>query len=292
MTLTLLLDLDNTLLQNDIEDFLPGYLQAWGNFIAPYIDPQRFVNALLTSTRIISEQPRPDCTLRQLFNSVFYPLIGMDEEKFQPFEDQFYSQVFPSLKTLTQPIPGVIEFVRAALERDFQLVIATNPLFPLTAIEQRLDWAGLPVDRYPFALVPNIETFHFGKPHAAFFAELLAYLGWPSGPVVMVGDEPKSDILPADQFGLPTFWIAKEGVIPPADLQMPHARGQLSDLLQFIPGSDRFAMGKPYRAWRVVPGRDRLPFTRRRHRSEYSTPEENPTGRQPLPTWDGYGSMD
>jgi FMN phosphatase YigB (HAD superfamily) len=231
---TLLLDLDNTLLQNDTKTFVPGYMQAWSDFIAPYLDPQRFLNAMMTSTRLMAEQPRPDCTLRQLFDSIFYPLIGMDKEKFLPLENQFYSQVFPTLKSLAQPIPGVTEFVKIAMEHDFQLAIATNPFFPLTAIEQRLSWANLPVDQYPFALVPNIESFHFGKPHVAFFAELLAYLGWPAGPVVMVGDDPKMDILPADQFGLPTFWITKEGATRPDDLQMPHAQGQLGDLLPWL----------------------------------------------------------
>jgi hypothetical protein len=90
------------------------------------------------------------------------------------------------------------------------------------------------MDQYPFELTPHIGSFHFGKPHTAFFAELLGYLGWPDGPVIMVGDEPTMDINPADQFGLPTFWISKEGVAPPDNLQMPHAQGQLSDLLTWL----------------------------------------------------------
>jgi len=44
---------------------------------------------------------RPDCTLREAFEAVFYPMLGVGPETFQPLADQFYSQVFPTLSHLT-----------------------------------------------------------------------------------------------------------------------------------------------------------------------------------------------
>jgi FMN phosphatase YigB (HAD superfamily) len=234
LKLTLLLDLDDTLLQNSMHTFLPGYLKAWGEYIAPKIEPQRFVKALLAGTRAITEQAYPDCSLRATFNSTFYPLIGMSPEEFQPLEDQFYRQIFPRLKALSQPVPGAVEFIESAFERNYQIAIATNPFFPLTAIEQRLEWAGLSIDRYQFALVPSIDKFHFGKPNTAYFAELMAYLGWPGGSTIMVGNDPENDIFPADQFGLPTFWIAKDDDPPLENLLMPHAKGGFNNLMNWL----------------------------------------------------------
>ena len=234
MRTTLLLDIDETLLHNRMDSFLPAYLQAWADFITPYTDPQRFVKAMLDGTRLIAEHERPECTLRDTFDSVFYSSIGYGRADFRPLEDQFYRQVFPTLKSICQPLPGAVDFVNASFERGYQIAIATNPFFPLTAIEQRLDWAGLPVDQYPFALIPSIESFHFAKPNTAFFAEAIANLGWPDGRVVMVGDDPKMDIQPADQFGLFTFWCANQNQDPPENLQMPHASGSLNDLLNWI----------------------------------------------------------
>ena len=234
MRTTLLLDIDETLLHNRMDSFLPAYLQAWADFITPYTDPQRFVKAMLDGTRLIAEHERPECTLRDTFDSVFYSSIGYGKADFRPLEDQFYRQVFPTLKSICQPVPGAVDFVNASFERGYQIAIATNPFFPLTAIEQRLDWAGLPVDQYPFALIPSIESFHFAKPNTAFFAEAIANLGWPDGRVIMVGDDPKMDIHPADQFGLFTFWCVNQNQDPPENLQMPHASGSLNDLLNWI----------------------------------------------------------
>lgn len=234
MRQTLLLDLDDTLLQNSIDTFLPGYLKAWGEFMAPEIESQRLINALLAGTRTISEQIQPNCSLRETFNSVFYPLIGMDQKEFQPFEDQFYDRVYPTLKSLSQPMPGAVEFIDLAFERGYQVAIATSPLFPLKAIEQRLEWAGLPIDQYQFALIPSIEKFHFSKPHTAYFGELMAYLGWPDGSVVMVGNDIEMDILPADKFGLPTFWITNSDNPHVENLIMPNARGNFKNLIDWL----------------------------------------------------------
>jgi len=107
-----------------------------------------------------------------------------------------------------------VSFVEEALGRGYRLAIATSPLFPLTAIQQRLAWAGLPVEKYPFAVVSSYETFHFAKPNPAYYAEMLARLGWPEGPVVMVGNELVNDVSPARQSGLPVFCIAEESISP------------------------------------------------------------------------------
>ncbi len=234
MTLTLLLDLDDTLIQNSAHTFLPAYLQAWGEFMAPRYDPQRFSQALLLATHAMAEHPGPDRTLRQSFNQAFYPLLETDPLTFLPCEDEFYHSIFPKIKSVTRPVDGVVSFIETTFQRGYRVAIATNPFFPLTAIQQRLEWAGLPVERYPFALVPAIETFHFGKPHLAYFAEFLAQMGWPDGPVVMVGNDFEMDILPADQLGLATFWIAPNGKQAPKTLRMPHHHGQLSDLLAWL----------------------------------------------------------
>ncbi len=234
MNLTLLLDLDDTLLQNSMDSFLPAYLQAWARFVSPHTDPQKFVSNMLSATHYMVENQLPDCTLQDVFNSVFFPAVGIDVNQFQPFQDQFYKELFPNLQNLTNPVPGAVEFVEEALDRGYEIAIATNPLFPLTAIQQRLAWAGLPVEKYPFLLIPSYETFHFAKPNPAYFSELLAQLGWPEGPVVMVGDDLKMDVLCGRQSGLPVFQSIPDGATPPDNLDLPWSCGVLSDLLTWL----------------------------------------------------------
>lgn len=233
MTLTLLLDLDDTLLDNNIDAFLPQYLGAFSSFVADKIPPDRFVNTLLLGTRAMVKNRRTDCTLREVFNQTFFPVVGMDRAGFEDIADQFYRQIFPTLRTHTHPRPEAVEMVQEFRRRGYRIAIATNPLFPRMAVEHRLNWAGLPVDQYPFDLVSSYENFHFAKPDTAYFAEVMAQLGWPDGPVLVVGDDLERDIAPARRLGLAAFWVGKDG-LPPSGRDGPTASGALSDILGWI----------------------------------------------------------
>jgi len=132
---------------------------------------------------------------------------------------------------LTTPRPQAVRLVQEALRRGYQVAIATAPLFPRSAILERVRWAGLPPDHYPLALVPDYTRFHFAKPNPAYFAEFLAQMGWPDGPVVMVGDDFEADISGAQALGLPVFWV-KNGKAKSEDGSVP--QGELEDLLPWI----------------------------------------------------------
>lgn len=234
MTRTLLFDLDNTLLLNSMESFLPAYLQALSVELAGFGPPAELIDTLLAATRQMVRNRRPDCTLRDVFEYHFYPALGVTVEEVQPYLDHFYSEVFPSLRKQAQPRPEAVELVSRAFERGDRVVIATNPLFPRTAILQRLEWAGLSVEKFPYDLVTSCEDFHFSKPHPEFYAEILSRLGWPEGPVVMVGDDPENDINPARKLGLPAFWVPLGQSPALAGLEPPTRAGALSELLPWL----------------------------------------------------------
>jgi FMN phosphatase YigB (HAD superfamily) len=234
LSLTLLLDLDDTLLVNNMDTFVPAYLGAFSRHVANFVDPQKFVDALLGGTRQMTRNRRPDCTLQDVFEEFFFSMLQVDAGQFRQIADSFYADVFPGLRKLTHPNPGAIELVERALGRGYRLAIATNPLFPLTAIQQRLEWAGLAVEKYPFELVPSYATFHFAKPDPAYFAELLGKLGWPEGPILVVGDDLEMDIAAARQLGLPAFWLERDGVAPRGKNSLPSQSGGLGDILPWL----------------------------------------------------------
>ncbi|MEW6240663.1 MAG: DinB family protein [Chloroflexota bacterium] len=209
MTLTLLLDLDGTLLDNNIESFIPAYSQALSKHLAAYVKPEAMLSALMTGTRRMIANLDPTKTLRDAFAAEFYPALGLDADELAPVLEQFYDEVFPTLASKTAPRPEAVPFVEWAFAQGWRVAIATSPLFPRKAIEHRLRWAGLPPETYPFALISSYETFHFAKPQPAYYTEFLARLGWPEGPVLMVGNDVEQDLVPAKQLGLATYWVGE-----------------------------------------------------------------------------------
>lgn len=207
MRLNLLIDLDDTLLQNNMGTFIPAYLKALSTHLSSFADPNRLVSVLLDATNEMIRNNQPTLTLKEVFDSAFYPGLGIQPKDMKPAIDSFYAHIFPSLKELTSPMEGAPTLIEEAFRRGYQVAIATNPLFPQTAIHQRLEWAGLPSREYEFEIIPSYETFHFAKPNPAFFAELLANLGWPDVPAIMLGDDINNDIKAARQAGIPAFWL-------------------------------------------------------------------------------------
>lgn len=233
MSLTLLLDLDDTLLDSNMNDFIPAYFQALSGFLAEQAPPEVMLPALIAGTRKMMANTDPSRTLQQVFDAEFFPKIGQAREVLQPRIDQFYDEVFPTLQHLTRPRPGAVELVDWALAQGYHVSIATNPLFPLKAIQHRMRWAGLPPEQYPFQVVSSYETFHFTKPNPAYLAEVLAKMQWPEGPVLFVGDDLERDMPAARDLDLPFYWVNADGSALPDDASLV-GRGSITDLRRWL----------------------------------------------------------
>lgn len=234
MNLTLLLDLDDTLLVNPMDVFLPAYLQALSTHLTRHAEPQKLVKSLLAATQQMIEKNECEHTLEEIFNACFYPDLGLKEEDVKDDINTFYDNVFPTLKELTKPSPGAVSLVEQSFERGWRVIIATNPLFPETAIRQRLDWANLSPDTYPFELISSFETFHFAKPNPAYLSEVLARVGWPDTPVVMVGNDVENDIIPAQKVGISAFWVNQKSPSPITKSKTLVGHGTLKEIIPWI----------------------------------------------------------
>ncbi len=224
-----LLDLDDTLLGNDIERFLPPYFAALGQRLAPFVAPDDLVKMLLASTRVMMKNDDPAVTNQQVFDADFFPRLGRPAAEVRPTIAAFYEEDFPALKRHTQTRPQARPLVQALFDRGFDVVVATNPMFPRRAIEHRLDWAG--VLDFPFKLVTSYENSHFCKPNPLYYEEILGRLDCRPDQAIMVGDDLSNDIEPAARVGLHTYWIAEP---PDGSASYAGRRGSLADCLAWV----------------------------------------------------------
>lgn len=230
----ILLDLDNTLLKNDMNTFIPAYLTALSEHMADLFPPETFIRHLLRATEAMTRNTDPSRTNAEAFDAAFFPAIGRTRGELEPLFDAFYATRFPRLRSLTHPIPAARPLVEWAFAEGLQLAVATNPLFPLTAIEQRLEWADVPVDEFPYQVVTSYENMHGTKPHAAYFLEIAQHLGRPVHECLMVGDDWSMDIQPALTVGMEGYWIATPDQHPPVGSSAPAGQGTLADFARWI----------------------------------------------------------
>lgn len=235
MIQSLLLDLDDTLLGNETDVFMQRYFGLLSAYAGQRFDRDSFLPHLMQSTRAMIQNTDPHLTNDQVFWTSFESLIGDRRANLEPFFHHFYEAEFIKLKTSTVRRPAAAVLVRAALDRGLSVVVATNPLFPRVAIEQRLEWAGLPPSEYNFALVTTYENMHAAKPQPAYYREILAVTGTAPNNALMVGDDWKNDIAPAAAAGLHTYWIAAADATPD-DPALLSGQGSLDDLAKRVAG--------------------------------------------------------
>jgi HAD superfamily hydrolase (TIGR01549 family) len=205
----MLFDLDDTLLANSIETFIPAYFQALGEYVAHLIPPERLVDEIMRATRAMEANDGTGPTNEEVFAATFYPAVGYERDELEPVFVQFYQEEFPKLRELTHPIADARLLVEWTFERDLKVVIATNPVFPHIAIEQRLEWADVPATEFDYTLVTSYENMHATKANPAYYREIVAKLDCEPKECLMVGDDWERDMMPAATAGIPIYWITK-----------------------------------------------------------------------------------
>ncbi|CUS02765.2 Haloacid dehalogenase domain protein hydrolase [Candidatus Promineifilum breve] len=244
MIQALLLDLDDTLLGNDIDTFMKGYFALLSAYARPLFDEATFLPHLIQATQAVIADTDPRRANHEVFWQAFEGLTGGRRAELEPFFQRFYDTEFARLRPSTVARPAAAALVGAALDRGLAVVIATNPLFPRVAIEQRLAWAGIAVGDHDYALVTTYENMHAAKPQPAYYREILAAVGHAPAQALMVGDDWRNDINPAATTGLHTYWIAAADAAPP-DPALISGQGTLDDLLGLVAGGWLEQLGAP-----------------------------------------------
>jgi FMN phosphatase YigB (HAD superfamily) len=136
------------------------------------------------------------------------------------FED-FYRRHFEALRPeifLPEALHETLATIRAAGRR---LVLATNPVFPLDALQHRLAWGGL--EGVAFALITHIENMSFCKPAAGYYHQICRKIGCRPETCLMVGNDPRND-LAAASIGMQTYLTVdarRRGFLPVAATAEP-----------------------------------------------------------------------
>ena len=230
---TILFDLDDTLLGNNAEQFVLHYFEKLGNYIAPVMDKQQFLQALMVAVGAMTVSEETAVSNHDIFWQSFFETTGRDRDSLESFLITFYRDVFPELEPSTQKRLIALELMRHCFARGLKVAIATNPVFPLVAIEERLRWAGVPVTAFDYARVTEFENSMAAKPNSFYYQQILQEIGSSPADTLMVGNDWEQDIEPTAALGLSTYWIT-DGETTPPDSELIVGHGTLDDFFIYI----------------------------------------------------------
>lgn len=190
---TIFFDLDGTLLPLNRDLFAAQF--------SDLIQNQDFKTAVgrpisgLTLKRAYSymlSPNHPERTNEQAFFDSIETQTSVEREHIEPLFNRFYAEFFDHLKSATRPEPLVKATIAVLKEKGYQLVLATNPVFPRIATLKRVAWAELNED--DFALITTYENSRFSKPHAGYYQDILDRLFLSAEQCVMVGNDIEEDL--------------------------------------------------------------------------------------------------
>lgn len=229
---TFIFDLDGTLLPMPNQElFLDTYFKALSKKMVSHgLDPQKLIKAVWTSTGAMVQNDGT-MTNEQRFWQVFCSLLGEEARELETVFDHFYRNEFSEVKETTFAHPHAAECIRLLKEKGYQIVLATNPLFPRIATLTRMKWAGLkPED---FLLVTTYENSSYSKPNLEYYKEILKNLGKKPDECIMIGNDVREDMCAA-RLGMGTFLLKECLICPENESITEYRQGDFNDLLEFI----------------------------------------------------------
>jgi len=227
----ILFDLDGTLIDVNLKLFVPEYLKLLASNVSHLVRQSKFISKLMVASQEVDKN-NGNKTNEQVFEEAFFPLIGYAREEMNPLFDKFYEQDFPKLRQYTTQKPDAREVMQMVFKKGYDVVIATTPLLPETAVRQRLEWAGVPVDEFPYKLITSLENTSANKPNLLYYKLIAETIGRSTKECLMVGDEDKDMI--AAQIGMKTFLVQSSNTELGPNTPEPDYQGTLADLQKLL----------------------------------------------------------
>ena len=201
---TVLFDLDGTLLPMDQDIFTKTYFKLLAKRLAPLgYEPGKLVESIWAGTLAMVKNDG-SCTNQDAFWKVFYKIYGPEAQKDKSVIDAFYTGEFNQARAACGFAPAASEVVAQLKAAGKTVVLATNPIFPAVATQNRIRWAGLtPED---FLYYTTYENSHYCKPNLKYYEEVLRQIGRRPEECLMVGNDVGEDMV-VRQLGMQVFLL-------------------------------------------------------------------------------------
>ena len=204
MIRAVLFDLDGTLLPMDEEYFKKIYFGEVYKKIA-YLGYtlDELLKVIWYGTKAMIKNDGKQ-TNEELFWKSF---IEVHPDRLEENKENFveiYNTIFPTLSYTCGFQPLAKDFIKALKDKGYEVIIASNPIFPIVATKARVRWAGCNPDDFKY--ITAYENSRFSKPNLKYYEEILEKTGYKPEEVIMVGNDVREDMI-INKLGIDSYLI-------------------------------------------------------------------------------------
>ena len=200
----ILFDLDGTLLPMDQDEFVNYYFKTLCHTLKnTYPDSKELAKNIWIGTNNMLNN-NGSITNEKCFWNKLKEIYGENIMDNKYLFDNYYENEFNLVKKTIKITDNSKKCVDILIQKGYKLILATNPLFPLSAVKNRLKWVGL--DSNMFSYITSYENSTYTKTNKNYFKEILNKLEINANDCLMVGNDATED-LKANGVGINTYLI-------------------------------------------------------------------------------------
>jgi FMN phosphatase YigB (HAD superfamily) len=226
-----LFDLDGTLLPMDQDVFVQTYFGLLAKNLSNYgYEPKKLIESIWLGTKSMIMNDGKHTNEKVFWNTmsnIYGPNVINDESKFE----SFYINDFPLVKNSCGFDKRANEVIKFLKSKGYRLILATNPIFPRIATEQRIKWAGLDINDFEF--VTTYENSSFSKPNLKYYLEILEKNDCKVENCLMVGNDVAEDMI-INKLGVDVFLLTRDLINKNNEDINNYPNGNFDDLLEYV----------------------------------------------------------
>lgn len=228
---TILFDLDGTLLPMDQNIFANEYFTLMAKKMAAFnYEPKQLIDSIWKATVSVVKN-NGDKTNYDVFWDEFSKIYTDKVFEDLPTFNSFYEVEFQNVQKVCGFDERAAVVIKKLKEMGFNLILATNPIFPRVATESRVRWAGL--DKEDFDLITTYENSSFCKPNPSYYEEILNKFNLKPEECLMVGNDVVEDMV-AKKLGIDVFLLTDCLINKNNEDINNYPNGSFEELLEYI----------------------------------------------------------
>lgn len=209
----ILFDMDGTLLPMDQHIFVKHYFGELAKVLAPYGVEAEALNAALWGGVKAMVKNDGAKTNEERFWDFFDKEIRIEQgkEELRKITTNFYSNEFHKVKEYMGTNPLARKAVELAHGLAPHVILATNPIFPMSAQLSRLSWVGLGEEDFDF--ITAYEDQYFCKPNPRYFEEICKKMDVDPKKCLMIGNDELEDMRAASAVGMDCYMVTGSEIL-------------------------------------------------------------------------------
>ena len=134
----------------------------------------------------------------------FEDKTNVKKEIAEPIFLDFYKDNFDKIKEYLKISDTAKKIIDYLNKKNYKVILATNPIFPIQAVETRMNWVGLKKEDFDYITV--FSNSSYCKPNPLYFDEIIKKNNLNPENCIMVGNNVIEDTA-AEKVGIKTYLI-------------------------------------------------------------------------------------